>query len=297
MRRLAAVLALVLLASAMVSCGSDDDRAAVDERIDAALPFGLQIVEGTETIGRPAVREQEVVAYEGKPVTGRTLQAAFRVTSDHPLKVLRAWVAQLDHLALDDVSVRAGSGEPAQWAQVQGFTQYAEGVPPGDWADIQLWAASEGPILLVSLSRVAGDPHEATVKDDLGDPPSPDTKVDERARKAGDDLFTEQGDTIHLPARTRPLIGTIPTFGGTGGSTSVLAASDSMKAVRAMLDEAQSTSEYGEVTGPTEVNDADGVQVVSGSFVIPAGGWGFSVVAVRGDGDPYATVYVTSGAD
>ena len=54
--------------------------------------------------------------------------------------------------------------------------------------------------------------------------------------------------------------------------------------------------EDGAVTGP-EVMERDGARIVTASFVITAGGWGFDVVAVRAPGDPYATLYVTSSAD
>lgn len=89
---------------------------------------------------------------------------------------------------------------------------------------------------------------------------------------------------------------TIPTFGGTGGSTSVLAAEDGEAAVQAMLDEAMAISDHGEVTGPA-VAEVEGTRVVYASFVITAGGWEFDVVTARGLDDTYATVYVVSGAD
>lgn len=89
---------------------------------------------------------------------------------------------------------------------------------------------------------------------------------------------------------------TLPTFGGTGGSTSVIAAEDADAAVQALLDEAQTVGQDGEVTGP-EVTERDGARIISASFVICCGGWDFDVVAVRGPSDPYATLYVTSAAD
>jgi hypothetical protein len=151
--------------------------------------------------------------------------------------------------------------------------------------------------MLVSLDRAGDDPPRAPeVRDDAGATPAPGSVVDESERTAGHQLFSEQGDVVHLPEGTRALMPTIPTFGGTGGSTSVLAAEDGEAAVRAMLDEAMAVSDHGEVTGPV-IAEVEGTRVVYASFVITAGGWGFDVVTAQGLDDTYATVYVVSGAD
>jgi hypothetical protein len=40
-----------------------------------------------------------------------------------------------------------------------------------------------------------------------------------------------------------------------------------------------------------------GTRVIDARFEIPAGGWGFNVVAVHAPQDPYATLYIISSAD
>lgn len=299
MRRRAAVAVLsVALVAASASCGDPASTGETSETgIESAdLPFGLSVVDGTESIGRPGVVDEPSRTYDGQPVDARRLTAAFRVTADDPVAVVQSWVEQLDQLALDEVTVRHGDA-PEHWIQVTGSTAYVPDEPPGDWADLQLWATSDGPVLLVSIDRVRGERRQPAVTDDVvGDAPVSSATIEQPERSAGDELFTEQGDTIHLPEGSRSLMPTIPTFGGTGGSTSVLAAPDPADAVAALLDEAMSLSEHGETSGPTE-STVDGVEVVTGSFVIPAGGWSFRVVAVRAPEDDAATVYVTSAAD
>jgi hypothetical protein len=169
--------------------------------------------------------------------------------------------------------------------------------PGGDYADLQLWATGSEPILLISIDRTGDDPARAAgIHDDAGDPPSPRSVVDDTERTTGDQLFSEQGDVVHLPEGTRSLMPTIPTFGGTGGSTSVLAAADGETAVRGLLDEAMALNDDGVATGPV-VSEVDGTRVVHASFVITAGGWGVDVVTVQGPDDDYATAYVVSTAD
>lgn len=294
-KRVAGVVACVVLAAVSPSCGDESGRSS--SSVDSAvLPFGLEIVAGTELIGRPAVYDEPAFFYNGEPVPARKLQAAFWVTADDPVAVMRAWVGQLDRLALDQVTVQRGYDAPAQWMKVTGMTTFVPDHPSGDWADLQLWATSRHPVLLVSINKIRGEAHAPAVNDDAGDPPEPSVEIEELERHDGDPLFTEQGDTVHVPDGSEALMPTLPTFGGTGGSTSVLAATDADDAVGALLDEAQALSEFGEVTGPTQ-SEVDGVRVVIGSFVIPAGGWGFTVVAVRAPSDSAATVYVTSSAD
>jgi hypothetical protein len=297
-----------------VACGTDDPEgpSALDEGPPTTtvptiaqsfdLPFGLIQPAGIVPIGRPAVFEHELYSYNGVPVRRRLLRAAYRVTDPDPVGVLRAWVERLDGLTLDRLSVRAaaqsGSGpvERQPWVQVDGSTDSTGGVG-GDFVDLQLWVTGANQILLVSVDRASDlQPQVPTVSDEAGQPSAPRSIVDDRQRAAGDELFEEQGDVIHLPSGTWSLMPTLPTFGGTGGSTSVMAAEDAEAAVRALLEEAKSLSGFGEVTEPT-VTDSNGTRVIEASFVIGAGGWGFDVVAVRGPQDPYATLYVTSAAD
>lgn len=253
-----------------------------------ALPFGLEQLEGTEPIGRPAVYDRVIVQYNGVDIRARTLQAAYRVTADDPPAVVRAWLAQLDDLTLDVGTLSVGDG--GLWLEASAGPPL-DG-PPGDTATLQLWATDEAPILLVYVNRVSDDPpRRPTIDDNAGTPPAPAPVIDSTERVAGDVLFTEQGDAIHVPSGTRALTPTL--FPDIANSLSVVAAEDGEAAVRALLDEATAVDGHGEATGPT-VMTTDGTEVATAQFMIPAGGWGFEIVAVRAPNDPFATLYVAS---
>jgi hypothetical protein len=287
----------------LVSCGDDSDQAALPSQAAVPegsagesfpLPFGLVQLDGTAPIGRPAIYDRDRGTFHDLPIRVRSLRAAYRVSAADAVAVFRDWVRQLDGLALNDVCVRggAGTGAPKPWLQATNCDYSG-----GDYADLQLWATTSEPILLVSLDRADDDPPSVPrVQDDAGEIPTPGSVVDESERTAGDQLFSEQGDVVHVPEGTRALMPTIPTFGGTGGSTSVLAAEDGEAAVRAMLDEAMVISNDGEVTGPV-IAEVENTRVVQASFAITAGGWTFDIVTVQGLNDAYATVYVVSAAD
>jgi hypothetical protein len=266
------------------------------------LPFGLVQPAGTVPLGRPAVFDHDVYYYNGVPVRGTSLRAAYQVTDPDPLGVVRTWVQHLDGLTLDQVSVHtaaqsgAGPIDYQPWIQAGGSSDSLDDAG-FDSVDVQLWVTGTYPILLVSVTRSSDHPPRVpTVSDNAGQPPAPRSVVDDRQRAAGDKLFAEQGDEVHLPTGTWSLMPTLPTFGGTGGSTSVLAAEDAEAAVRALLDEAKSLDDFGEATEPM-ITERDGTRIIKASFVISAGGWSFDVVAVRAPQDPYATLYVTSAAD
>lgn len=315
----------MILAVLLVSgCGDPDvaadagnvgsSNAAVQTGVEEsyALPFGLEQLEGASPIGRPLVHEAVDVIYNDEPIPYVILQAAYRISDDEPVEVFRRWVAELAtaELALDEVSVRPPNYPYDPWMSASGDSAFTPDAPPGDGFSIQLWATSGEPILLVGARRrVDGEPpRAATVGEDAEaatpDPEPGDTLVvgpqghvvEETERAAGDPLFTEQGDTVHVPDLTRPLMPTLPTMSGTGGSTSLLAADDAEAAVRALLAEADALSDHDVVTPPSVTTYQD-AQIVTGGFVIPAGGWGFSVVAIRAPGDPWATLYITSSAD
>jgi hypothetical protein len=311
---LTATVVFLVSVLGLVACGTRDVEAPSALSEDAFtstvpmiaesfdLPFGLVQPAGVVPIGRPAVFERDLYHYNGVPVRGMSLRAAYRVTDPDPVGAVRAWVERLDGLTLDQVSVRAaaesGAGpvERQPWVQAYGSTESSGGVGR-DYLDLQLWVTGADPILFVSVDRASEvPPRVPTVFDDAGQPPAPRSIVDDRQRGAGDELFEEQGDVIHLPMGTWSLMPTLPTFGGTGGSTSVIAANDADSAVRALLDEAASLNEFGEVTEPI-LTESDDTRNIEASFVITGGGWGFDVVAVRAQQDPYATLYVTSAAD
>lgn len=292
MSRLRALLFGSFLAASS-SCGGS---AATSPGALVDLPFGLVVVEGTEPIGRPAVFEEPAFFHNGEPVAAQKLRAAFWVTSDDPAAAVRSWVDQLDRLALDEVTIQPGHTAPEQWIQVTGTTRFVLEQPSGDYADIQLWETSPHPVLLVSIDKIRGDPRRPDVRDDAGAQQAPARGIEESTRAAGDVLFIEQSNRVHLPPGSEALMPTIPTFCGTGGSASVLAAQDGGDAVRALLDEAAASQPYAEVNGPVESVFRD-THVVTGSFVVPAGGWSFQAVAVQELDDALATVYVSSCAD
>jgi hypothetical protein len=293
-RRLGAALVGFSLVVTLVAWGGSDGNeggAAVDE-----LPFGLEQLEGTEPIGRPAVYEHDYARFRGELVRARSLRAAYRVTADDPPAVFRAWLAQLDGLALDRVSIQAWLDPsctycdvpPGVWLEAQTFGDY-DGV--GDDARVELWATDEAPILRVEVSRASDDPPRApSIEDGVRTPPAPTTVVEWTERTAGDVLLTDLEDDIHLPAGTRTLTPTLQLF---GLSETLVAAEDGEAAVQALLDEAAAIDEHGEVHGP-EITTTDGVEVVEAGFTVPAGGWTFDALAVRAPDDPYATVYLFS---
>jgi hypothetical protein len=297
------VAGVIAVGVTVVACGSDGDGDRGDqatERDEAGtpavgpveLPFGLEPVEGTEPIGRVAVFDHVPVIRDGEPVTSRSLRAAYRVTADDPQAVFRAWAEQLDGMTLDELHfLTITDGRANAWVQTVALAD-------DDQADLELWATDDGPVLLVSLDRMSDDPpRPPTIVDEAGDPPAPEpADIGPTGRTGGDVLFNEGGAAIHLPEGTTALMPTIPTQGGTGGSTSVLAAEDSEAAIDALLEEAQATNDFGDVDEP-EVTMDDGVEVITAGFIIPAGGWGFEILSVQGPDDAAATLYVTSAAD
>lgn len=301
--------ALVGVLGALAGCsgdGTDDGASAIDgaERghaVDAgagvafALPWGLKQAEGTLPLGRPVVFDPYTT--DGTtPSSVRGLLAGYWVTAEDAVAVFDEWVGQLDRLTLDEIDIVAGSNTSSPWLHAVGFTTGDGDGRRGDRADLQLWAVSSRPILLVHLERAGHPPRPGRIDGEIPRPPRPPPLADDGPRGPGDVLFREQGDVVHLPAGTRSLMPTIPTTYGTGGSTSILAAQDPVEAIEAMLEEARRGAGVG-VAGPLITADVDDTRVIRGSFKIEAGGWFFTALAVRGEGDPFATVYVTSGAD
>ena len=295
------MLAVLLVGTGAGGCGGGDGP-PVDSADFAAtfpLPFGLRQVDGTTPIGRPAIFDDVPVEYRKKPVPARTLKAAYRVVGNDPVATFRAWVDQVKVLHLGTVTVLQGDGPRERGAWLQAFgSGFGSDGPVGDQAFLQLWRTEEGPTILVDIARFTEGGQPTKIVDELGKPPRPGLVADNSDRTAGDKLFEEQGQVIHLPKGTRTLMSTLPVRAGSGGSASVLAAEDGPAAVRALLDEAVrgDKTRAGEVTGPDGA-DLDGAHIERAHFQIPAGGWGFDVVSIRAPADPAATVYVTSFAD
>jgi hypothetical protein len=118
-RAISFVVVSTALVISLVACGHDSDKTAppsestvrappVSEHF--VLPFDLVQLDGTVPIGRPVVYDHEPYTFDIVPVGIRSLRAAYRVTDDEPIGLFREWVGQLDGLALDDLSVHAGTG-------------------------------------------------------------------------------------------------------------------------------------------------------------------------------------------
>jgi hypothetical protein len=285
----------------VAACGSDDeverdrfDSGSTPAAVPYDLPFGLEEVEGSAAVGRPAV--YEVPGGGDRPEPSTVLHAAYRVEADDPVEVFEGWVTELEQstLGFGQIHVRADGGDDDDDDDDDDGAWLAAANVDGNYLDLQLWTTEGDPILLV---HVIGDEEgSATLAADeveAGEPPSSSLAWDER--QSGDTLFRE-GDTIHVPENSSTLTPTVPISQGTGGSYSVLSADDGAAAVDAMLAEAQTTSDSGEVDEPTRY-EHDGTTVITAGFVIPAGGWGFDVVSVQGPDDQQATVYVSSAAD
>ena len=180
------------------------------------LPFGLKQVAGTRPIGRPAVFDEVPLAYNGNPITTRSLRAAYRVVGDDPVAVFRSWAKQLEVLHVGSVHMRGGDGpgDRQPWLQLDGGGFSGGGPPIGDWVDLQLWATDGAPVLLVTVQRYSDDGPATNVDDRLAAPRRPNAVVDNSERSSGDVLFEEQGQEVHVPSGSRPLMGTVPIFGG-----------------------------------------------------------------------------------
>ncbi len=293
MARISALLAALTLVGCSAG-GSTPERSA--QAASYELPFGLHEVEGTSSVGRPAAYEDVLFFFKDQPVEGTRLRAAYLVSGSDPIAVFQQWVDQLALLPLDDVAVSPGQAATGQWLTAFGTTTYRPDKPSGASAELQLWATAAGPVLLVDISVVPGaDPARPSVPT-VPNALRPTTDVDSDPARAGEVLFAEKRQPVHLPDGTRGLLGTIPTPAGTGGSFTVVATKDAEKAVRALLDEAKTYAAAPDVRGPTSTVQ-DGVRVVRADFDIPGGGWGFDVVSVQADDDAEATLFVSSDAD
>lgn len=297
------VAVALLVAVALAGCGSDPapvrtEQAGRGDVESHPLPFGIERVNGTEPVGRPLVFDDVFLVYDGVPVPARALRAAYRVRGD-PEDVLRAWAEQLASVGVGNVRVRTGDSDPPEhsaWAEISAWEGSTSGPGPG-WASVELWATSEDPILLVSIDRHHGIEAVASeVVDPGGSLGSPRVRVDARPPAPGEPLFDEQGDVVHVPEGARALMPMLPTIRGTGGSISMLAATDEAAVIQRMLDEAVAQNEYHEV-GPIEVEEQGDLIVTKGRFVVPAGGWDLQIVAVRAPGEPDAVLWVQSAAD
>lgn len=246
-------------------------------------------------IGRPAVFDQAPYTRGGEKVTIRSLRAAYRVTADNPGEAFLGWVQQMDRLAIAEMTVRAGSTAEEPWLEATSENPFTEKGPPPDLATLRLWETEGDPILFVEIDRAgADDPGRVRITGDRGRLIAPPPAGGDSEREAGDALFGEGDDEVGLPDGSRTDLPTLPLAGGRG-SFSVFFADDAAAAVKQMLDEAEALAEDATVTEPEE-STVEEVDVVTAGFSSPGEGWGFDIVAVRGEDDDEATVYVTSYA-
>ncbi len=301
-------LAAAVTVLALAGCGgestdvtTDDQPGSRSEAPVVALPFGLEQVEGTRPIGRPVVYEQTAFNVNDQAVPTRSLRAAFRVTGD-PGDVFERWIAQLSRLRLGEVALRP---ETCGGGSVDGLmcslSVYAPPTPEGiggDTVGLQMWATDDLPVLLVWASRRSDPGPETVVGGEFRGPTAVSSPTISWEDLEDPVLFVEQGSSIDVPDGAERLMPTIPVSAGTGGSYSVLSTDDAEGAIAALLSAARSSrsGEYAQVDGPTR-STVDGLTAVAASFNIPAGGWGFSAIAVEGEGDDLATLYVETYAD
>lgn len=303
LRRSLLVAAVAVLG--LAGCTADDPGGRAGERPPAEvgshpLPFGLEQIEGIEPIGRPAVYDQTYDTADGEQVV-RRLVAAYRVHDDDPVEVFRRWADQFGARVVDGRGPYEAAGHwvvddplPGPWLGAD-WREPHPGRRLADSANLQLWTTDDDPVILVEVDRWSEGPLEPAVNERYV-PSRPPVPVADTSPRGPGELLFEEGRPIHLPPGTRSLTATFPTPAGTGGSWSVIAAEDGPAAVRALLDEAAAADEAGTVDEPTTTRLGD-VVVHRAGFVVPAGGWSFSVVAVQGPGDDAATLYVRSGAD
>jgi hypothetical protein len=299
------VVAALGSALLLIGCGGDDSsaegKAAAVTVVPnpVPLPLGLVQVPGTTAIGRPAVRHTTLLLYGGTPVQGVRLRAAFRLEEADASRVVQAWAEQLAALDIvPNIDVNYGGGDDGIWVSVMGL---AGGGPTHAYVNAELWTTDDGLILLVEVVRADGVPTTDGTPSPIAGalpPGEPAPEPPDDHMPSGDVLFVEQKAEMHLPDGARRLTPTLPVFGGTGGSYTVLAADDPRAALQELLDEAVETGEgQGDTEGIVESESEGGVRVLHADFNIPAGGWGFEATAAQGPDDATATIYVRSFAD
>ena len=276
---------------ALLAAGCSDDAAETE----FALPFGLEHVEGTSAVGRPAVFDQESYTFGDEEVQIRSLWVVYRVTAEDAGAVFLDLVEQLDDLAIAEMAVQAGSSVGEAWLRAESVNPLSPDELPPDIAFLRLYATEDDPLLVVEIDRTEGaeDPGKLRITGDRGRLPAPPTLGGENERAGGDVLLEVQGDELRLPDGTRTEMPTLPnTFGSDGGFV-VLHADDGGAALDDLLAQCES---FGDDAEPAEVESstADDVDVLTTSCAV--NGWGFDAVAVRGEDDDDSAVYVRSYA-
>ena len=248
--------------------------------------------------------DTDVKLSDAKPY--HSLLAAYWV--DDPESAYADWVEQLRRFECADSTVRttSGAGTSGEWAAVATRCTPNSGLG-GRYVGVQLWNTEPSPLILLESGSHGDTPPpqllDAARDVRVIDPPdwnSPPPKVDSPShRQGGTVLFEEQGSTIHVPEGAVSLTPTLPTSGGTGGSFTVLAATDAEAAIRAMQDEATATIPKDHrgaalvVTPPETTGNGS----IAANWVLEAGGWGFSALATKVPDERDWLIYVSSDAD
>ena len=221
---------------ALPGCTSDSAPAAA-----YPLPFGLEHIVGTESLGRPALVEKTTRDQRGEEVRVRVLHAAYRVTSGDPVEVFREWVAQLGVLAITDVFIASSAeSHSGAWLEAGGTSADDRGAALPTQARLHLWPTEEDPILTVDVlhggRETKGDFEVEQHAGKIVEPPA--VKGDPPAE--GDSLGFYSGGDLHVPRAARALTPVLPgTLSITGGIYVVLSAEDITDAVYVLVDEAR----------------------------------------------------------
>lgn len=303
-RRLVTLAALAALVLAGCSSGTNVDGAAETPARATAeypLPFGLEQVEGTTAVARPAVAEQVTSLYNGQPAKATSLRAAYRVTGS-PQKVVTAWSEQFADLGFGDIEITTPSmlesDGPSPWLEL---SAYSNG-PPASYANAELWSTDAEPLLLIEIDHSPDTASRFVAAPEIPPLPAEPAPVPAALVSEGDAVFGPEGAEVHLPPGAEQVMPRVPSVSGTFGEVVMLTTDDPRTAVQAMVqaaydhNEAQPQHEPGSIDGPHETV-VDGSMTITAEFNSGPGGWGFSVVASHTSDDDLASVWIRTYAD
>ena len=267
------------------------------DQAEVSLPFGLEIVEGSELVARPFVAEKVVLEYNGVDVSGVVLTALLRVPSDDSESVFRGWIDQLATLNSGEVAVTMDDDFERSGARAFGY-RYTGAAPVGDSSSLDWWPNGDETLIVLEVTRYDDTVVETTVSWQ----PTFDLRSSRQepyggaGRGEGSALFTEQSFTVHVPPGATTLADTLPMSAGTGGSFSVLSALGGRAALQDLLDQATNGSDWHDPPVLERLETGTDEVAYRALFNISAGGWGFEALSIQAP-DEAAVIYVSSWAD